>query len=255
MSESIWTQRRCRYCGKDVVIMHPNLWAYKKGNPMHWEYYCSWKCLRAAEERNKDKKGVKKVEYKYQRRDRREVLTGLIKAYQDERYSPVDYMKEEGYKRPTEEWQNLRIWARKKAPEMYQKLVELKLAPKVGAYAENKATVETAKTLPDDGDPEPAVTLVYDESIAEEYRREQAEKEAEKAEKEKKVVWDAVKFGECEVTAIRHPELGEFHYDKKHGHIEWRTDVGDEVCTFRQDWVKLAKLLPKILRILGADAE
>ena len=255
MSESIWTQRRCRYCGKDVVIMHPNLWAYKKGNPMHWEYYCSWKCLRAAEERNKDKKGVKKVEYKYQRRDRREVLTGLIKAYQEEHYSPVDYMKEEGYKRPPEEWQNLRRWARKKAPEMYQKLVELKLAPKVGVFAEDRKTAEEPKQQADDDDQGPQVTLVYDESIAEEYRQEQEEKEAAKAAEEKKAVWDGVKFGVCEVSAIRHPELGEFHYDKKNGHIEWRTNEGEDLCTFRQDWVKLAKLLPKILKILGAGAE
>jgi len=55
------------------------------------------------------------------------------------------------------------------------------------------------------------------------------------------------------ITAIKHPELGEFYYDKKFEAVDWRTAEGDEISMSPSGWNSLLKELPHILRILGAS--
>jgi len=59
---------------------------------------------------------------------------------------------------------------------------------------------------------------------------------------------------EYEVTAIRKKGIGEFYYDHKFRTIDWRSEIGEEVSMTPADWKKLAEEIPKILRILNADA-
>ena len=54
------------------------------------------------------------------------------------------------------------------------------------------------------------------------------------------------------ITAIKHPDLGEFYYDKKFKAVDWRTPEGDEVSMNPSAWNSLLNELPHILRILGA---
>ena len=56
-----------------------------------------------------------------------------------------------------------------------------------------------------------------------------------------------------EVTAVKHPELGEFYYDRKFASIDWRTPEGDEVSLGPVWWKKMAEDLPKIMAVLGVD--
>ena len=45
-----WTNEAiCPSCGKQFFMLYPHLWAYKDGR----DKYCSWKCLRANEEKKK----------------------------------------------------------------------------------------------------------------------------------------------------------------------------------------------------------
>ena len=55
------------------------------------------------------------------------------------------------------------------------------------------------------------------------------------------------------ITSIRHPELGEFYYDKKNKCIDWRTDGGDEISLSATGCETLLKDLPHIMRILGVN--
>ena len=60
-----------------------------------------------------------------------------------------------------------------------------------------------------------------------------------------------VNYDGLEVAAVRHTELGEFHYDKKYASIDWRTPEGDEVSMPPAMWIMMVHELPKILNVLG----
>ena len=117
------------------------------------------------------------------------------------------------------------------------------------------------------------VDLVYDESIAEEYRREQEEKarraeenrrEIEKAMAEDHLTMAPVPEPVTEIwtlgpegyvsTAIKKDGVGEFYYDRKHGTIDWDNEYGEEISLLPADWMRLAEEIPKVMKILGADA-
>lgn len=123
--------------------------------------------------------------------------------------------------------------------------------------------------------PRPKVELVYDESIAEEYRREQEEKartaELNRQEIEKAMAEDGLKMAPIPVpatevvfkpswdvdgyaaTAIKKDGVGEFYFDKRNGTIDWRNEFGEEVSLLPADWERLAEEIPKMLKILGVE--
>ena len=112
---------------------------------------------------------------------------------------------------------------------------------------------ELAEKMAEDG-----VQLVYDPSIAEEYRREQAEKQDALEEEVRNL--PPVKAAEPEpdpwdmfdVTAVR-GKIGEFYYDRDHGTVDWRNDYGEEVSLPPEEWRRLADKIPLILRALKAE--
>lgn len=168
--------------------------------------------------------------------------------------SPLPYLKECGCANPSASWQHIRNCAVRDDPMKY----EGKLPAVFGHKKKQK------------------VELVYDESIAEEYRREQAEKKANKEaravenvmeivgetddgiliapKKEKKVVfkptWDVDGYA---ATAIKKDGIGEFYFDKRSGTIDWRNEYGEEVSLLPEDWKRMAEEIPKMLKILGAE--
>ena len=53
-----------------------------------------------------------------------------------------------------------------------------------------------------------------------------------------------------EVSAIRHPQLGEFYYDKKFNSIDWRTPEGEEISLHPSMWKELYMIIPDVMGIL-----
>lgn len=48
--------RTCAICGKEIDILYPDLWRYKRGDPVHVKaWLCSWKCLRIWDDPKKRK--------------------------------------------------------------------------------------------------------------------------------------------------------------------------------------------------------
>ena len=115
---------------------------------------------------------------------------------------------------------------------------------------------------------ETKVKLVYDTEIAEEYRREQDQKEAnERAKAEelklkpggnyrlsveetpetKKYIW--------RTAAVRNEILGVFYYDEKHNSVDWRHPMGEEISLPPADWNLLAQSLAEIMYTLGVDKQ
>ena len=48
--------KTCAICGKEIDILYPDLWRYKRGDPVHVKaWLCSWKCLRIWDDPEKKK--------------------------------------------------------------------------------------------------------------------------------------------------------------------------------------------------------
>ena len=121
---------------------------------------------------------------------------------------------------------------------------------------------------------EPKVELVYDGSIAEEYKREQEAKKMPKPEeltpedRERfneqqltaqlinqlpKNIINGMDADDVQVTGIR-TALGEFRYDRPYRTIDWRhEELGEEISLPPEDWKKLAEDIPRVMRLLGAE--
>ena len=194
--------KTCAICGKEIDILYPDLWRYKRGDPVHVKaWLCSWKCLRIWDDPEK----------------------------------------------------------RKEAEEMARMKKDGTPAAKPG----RKPKAEEA----------PKVELVYDGSIAEEYRREQEAKKMQKPEdltpedRERfneqqltaqlinqlpKNIINGMDADDVQVTGIR-TALGEFRYDRPYRTIDWRhEELGEEISLPPEDWKKLAEEIPRVLRLLGA---
>ena len=168
MSREMWEPevRRCRNCGKPFAILHPTRWAYKRAKGARYEYFCSWGCLRADEKKDerKRKEAEEVAKETRVRRDKRETLEELIEVYEGECKAPVEFLQECGYRNPEDAWHEMKTWSKRNAPDLYERLVDHKLV-----HPKKK----------------PEVELVYDPTIAEEYKKEQEEK-AERAMREER---------------------------------------------------------------------
>ena len=170
----IWEDdKECLNCGKHFTVLHPTRLAYKtKAKATHYKYFCSWKCLREYENGNKEKITMKKANNTKPRMDRRDTLINLIAAFEDECKAPIEFLKEEGYKKADNAWYALRKWAKYNEPELYEKLMELKLIRPAAEVTVSDRLPEK-DTLEDRLDKiEEKVELVYDSSIKDEYERD-----------------------------------------------------------------------------------
>ena len=239
-----WLEMKtCKVCGKKFSVLYPELWAYKEGHPQRRIWYCSWHCLRAARPDEKKKGDI--VPMEKVRRDRLKLVMELIEKIEAGE-DPVDYLESLGYAGPLQTYSDLKKWARQNQPALAEKFPKRR-TPKKEA---------------------PKVELVYDPSIEEEYRREQAQKEENaKAAAESRAREEEEEMAEMPgaedvvikeedfflVTAVKNKNLGEFYYDHDHNCIDWRNGIGDEVSLGVEGWKLMVRKLPGILRYLGVD--
>lgn len=119
------------------------------------------------------------------------------------------------------------------------------------------------------------VELVYDPSIAAEYRMEQAKKAEEQRERDDRAAkerymkeaeeakeegrrWMEETKRKMEgkdgyVTSAIRGEMGEFYYDKKYGTVDWRSVTGEEVSLMPEEWKELMETIPMMLEKLGVE--
>ena len=118
-------ERVCPVCGKHFDVLYKELWAYKKPRTKGgYDFYCTWKCLRAAET-NKTKK-PEPVPEKRENKDRLAVLKDLMDAISDGR-NAHDYLRDMGYADPKDTLRKLRTTAKKEDPELYKRMGKMGL--------------------------------------------------------------------------------------------------------------------------------
>jgi len=229
----------CPECGKRHVVHWPEFWPYRRDKT----FYCSQDCEIVSVTR--DLTLIKDVARARRKQKLKKDYTDIAREFIRIKESGggnreiFEYLESIGYENPEGAFYYIRKSLKKSDPELEAKIGNGKPGP---AKKEAQKAPEAELTRP-------AVELVFDESIAEEYRKEQAEKA-------EKILAEGVSirsnyFLECEVTAIRIKELGEFYYDVEHNCVDWRNPFGDEISLPLQGWKNLSEDLPAILKTLG----
>lgn len=95
------------------------------------------------------------------------------------------------------------------------------------------------------------IELVYDPSIAEEYRREQEKKKASEQAKKNEQETDPRDI--WQTAAVRNKKMGTFYYDEKYRTIDWRHPAGEEISLPPEDWKWLGDHIYQILISLGVE--
>jgi len=53
MTKQPFEEKKCKCCGKKVIVLSPEDWVYKRHCGGWIEYYCSWTCFRKTEKEKK----------------------------------------------------------------------------------------------------------------------------------------------------------------------------------------------------------
>jgi hypothetical protein len=158
----------CPECGKRHVVHWPEFWPYRRGKT----FYCSRDCEIVSVTRDltliNDVARARRQK-KLKAKDYSEIAREMIRIKESGGGNKeiYDFLEASGYKNPEAQYYYLRQQLKKNNPDLYEQLAAVpakKEAPKAP-----KAELTR-----------PAVELVYDESIAEEYRKEQQAKAAPK---------------------------------------------------------------------------
>ena len=117
--EEFNSTRKCAQCGKLMTILWPHQWAYKRGNPGKFKYYCSWSCLRASETKQEKEclimpiYGRGKCGPEQEKEAIRLALTGG---------DPLRYIESLGITYAASKWSEIKAKVKDSDPETYAKL-------------------------------------------------------------------------------------------------------------------------------------
>ena len=214
-------KRKCPVCGRGFWCDWPSLWAYKRDKL----FLCSWSCIREY-----DRKEAEKMERKRMTREEKRKAVEIALGGGN----PLPYLEEIGMQNPSKAWKGIRAWA---VQEMGQEEAE-KLPERFG-----KGT----------GDPE--VQLVCDPEIAEEYRKEQEQKKADREKAEEQESRKDLILGQepMEPASLfsRVPGCGTWRKVKGMGMMLQGPEFQIILSVF--DWAKLSTEILVAIRQLKAD--
>lgn len=212
--------KNCPVCGKAFDVLWPQLWRYRK----EFVYFCSWKCLRKDEENEECEQMKVSLELK---KKAVEIAVGGGDV--------MSFLIRNGVRNPAMTWGQIKRFVCEKDPVAYEKIVQAEKPEK----PEKKP--DTVKAQPP--------TLKVDGPLKIE-TKEPEKVEVVPEQKPLKPGLRGLNKSDFEVSAIRHPQLGEFYYDKKFNSIDWRTPEGEEISLHPSMWKELYMIIPDVMGIL-----
>ena len=232
---------KCSICGKEFDVLYPDIYTYKRGK--HW--FCRYTCMRQYDK----ERMTKPMDDTIVKRDRKEVLMAIIEAVKDGK-TVDEYLVNAGYKKPGEYYHNLRAWAKKNWPDLYEQMPDRKLKKRGPKPKSDNVRVLDGKEY------EPATlgdAMDGMQASADKFFDQCRDMGLNIPDTEAPDAADQSFDDRTTVSAIRVDGLGEFYHDKKYNSVDWRTDGGDEVSMAPWSWGQLADDLPRILKRLGVD--
>ena len=216
--------KKCANCRKEISVIHPDSWAYKRHAGNTYIFWCSWKCLRQSEKEGKI--NMKKLTLEDKKHAVKIALDGG---------NPLEYIRMCGVLNAAEAWGKIKNNLKEKDPATWEKLPKRLPNPVMDRKKEAPADQVTKEAMKH---PEQPVVQIDGPVII--------EKMAEKPVNEVK----PINLKAFSISAIR-TGLGEFYFDKKFNTIDWRTIVGDEVSLTPAGWRELINTMPDVLTVLG----
>lgn len=225
--------KQCPVCKKEFEVLYPDQWGYIRNGT----YYCTWKCLR-----RKENEQVNTLTKEQKEKTIEIALEGG---------DYLQHLQDCGLKNPSSTWFYIKKKLEKDDPEKFEE-VERAMHRKANKKWKDKQTAERLQL--DAG-------KNYDVSVKDAMNNIQdvADTFFGKCEEiglklDKPKITKPLNYDGLTVTAVTHPELGEFYYDRKFATIDWRTQDGDEVSMPPACWIQMVHELPKILNVLGVNA-
>jgi len=227
MDGEIYSEKVCPMCGTRFTVLWPQQWAYKRGKP-NPKFFCSWKCFREIERREKDMKRAKIT-----LEDKKKAVQIALDGG-----DPVKFLQGKGAADAVQVWGRIKRDLKETDPETFGKLPK-RAEKKAPEKAEEPETVTVKDAM--DG-----MKAAADEFFG------KCEDAGLKMDGGKEFFQGFVRdMSEYQITAIRIKDFGEFYYDREHGTVDWRTLEGEEVSVPTAGWKELIERLPTILEILG----
>ena len=222
------TTKKCANCGKEISILHPDHWAYKRVMKNVNIFWCSWSCLRRSEKEGK--LDMKKLTLESKKEAVRIALAGG---------NPLEFIRMCGISNAADAWRKIKEDLKEKDPKTWEKLPKRLPNPVMDRKKEKTEEApadEVTKAALEH--PERPIVQIEGPVIM--------KKIAEKPVNEVK----PIRLKAFSISAIR-TGLGEFYYDKKFNAIDWRTIEGDEVSLSPAGWRELIDTMPDVLTVLG----
>lgn len=270
-------EKKCAICGKDIYAGED--WAYKRrtgGERTKW--FCSYKCLREFDGKN----GQKETRPAGLPADldapatkepvSRAVLARALAKEIKNGGSVIAYLTAEGYKNPYEAYNAVRHYCETKAPELAEVLKPLRELPKgpqkkTGRPRKRPVKVETVDQVPPvepDLQPVQCITHVTAAEIQEAIEKEIQELPAPMllslqggVDYQLKVDEDMKKPKKLFSVIAVETEFGQFlKVEGSDNEIMWDSEEqvgngGGFVRLTTERWMKLAELLPELMKVLG----
>ena len=229
----------CPICGKYHVVTWPEFYVYRRGPT----FYCSENCMivDATKDLKKMNKAIRKRVNK--KMAAKKVITELIadKAVQIalDGGDPRPFLAENGSRNPDSTWWRIRADLKELDPDKYNSLPDRIPRKKV----EQVPTVKLSGPLKIETPEAEKVQVVE--------TPENVVKVIEAPQLKLKPGLRGLNNSDFTVSAIKHPQLGEFYYDQKFNSVDWRSPEGEEISLHPAMWKELYMIIPDVMGILG----
>ena len=231
------TTKICNTCGREISILHPDHWAYKRKLGNVNIFWCSWSCLREAEKEGKF--SMKKLTLDNKKHAVKIAMDGG---------NPLEYIRMCGISNAADCWSKIKADLKEKDPEAWEKLPKRLPNPVMDRKKEAPADAVTKAALQH---PERPIVMPISPVVI--HETPETPEDVRVLATKPVPVMTPVKHTDFEISAIRN-SLGEFYFDKKYNAVDWRTIEGEEVSLSPTGWRELAETLPDVLTVLGVGS-
>jgi len=210
--------RICHECSKEISVLYPHLWRYKRKVKFGRIYYfCSWSCLRAYE-----KKGETKV--KLTSEQKQQAIEMAIAGT-----SPISFIRDCGVNNPENCWWYIKKKLKESDPET---------AAKIPGFRPSKKEEETVTF---EGKEYEQLPAKLGDTISAEDLCPPIKVPAEEPAFEKR-------YTAMETTA------GDFQYFRKTGYLDWTPlDGCGTVSMTLEEWKEFMRVFPLMIADLGVN--
>ena len=219
----------CPFCGRRRFTCWPEFWPWQYQGDLFCSENC-WICdaTRKQRERNGFKMSKKFVLTKEQ-------MEEAVKKYKEEgRQAAIVYLDKLGSKDPMALWNSLKK-RMNVTSEGHQK------AKKPGMVMKTSSTMQEYKQAMETPEAHTVDIVETPENVV---------KVIDAPQLKLKPGLRGLNNSDFTVSAIKHPQLGEFYYDKKFNSVDWRSPEGEEISLHPAMWKELYMIIPDVMGIL-----